>query len=172
MVKIVHSGRCCPISEFDEKPDCASKEQDYWVLANYDRFKGGRKANVEVHGGATLEEALVPIILIELDDKSSKPEIINRTPNPEYTFDKDPAVILFCPFKVDRLNLRIEEKLFMADKISETEYQVILLGFGKKERTIKADCYEGDNYLTSFELKITKASKAARANDDFDDFFS
>ena len=29
-----------------------------------DRFKGGRKANVEVHGGASLEEVAVPIIEI------------------------------------------------------------------------------------------------------------
>ena len=33
-------------------------------LPNYDRFKGSRKANVEVHGGATLEEVTVPIIEI------------------------------------------------------------------------------------------------------------
>ncbi len=46
-----HSGRCCPVNEIDGKPSCAIEENGYWVLANYDRFKGGRKANVEVHGG-------------------------------------------------------------------------------------------------------------------------
>ena len=57
-----HSGRCCPINDSDEKPDCACEENGYWILANYDRFSGGRLSSIEVHGGATLEEILVPII--------------------------------------------------------------------------------------------------------------
>lgn len=58
-----HSGRCCPI---DDNPNIkyAAYEDGYAVLANYERFKGGRKANVEVHGGATLEEVIVPIITL------------------------------------------------------------------------------------------------------------
>ena len=62
--KGIHSGRCCPKSEADEKPSCAIDGEDFWVLANYDRFKGSRPANIEVHGGATLEEVVVPIIEI------------------------------------------------------------------------------------------------------------
>lgn len=60
----VHSGRCCPKNEINDKPNFAIEEAGYWVLANYDRFKGSRKANVEVHGGASLEEVTVPIIEI------------------------------------------------------------------------------------------------------------
>lgn len=59
-----HSGRCCPVNELNSKPNAAIEENGFWVLANYDRFKGGRKANVEVHGGASLEEVAVPIIEI------------------------------------------------------------------------------------------------------------
>ncbi|MBO4400232.1 MAG: BREX-4 system phosphatase PglZ [Selenomonadaceae bacterium] len=61
-----HSGRCCPINYLDARPDCASEENGYWVLANYDRFSGGRLSSVEVHGGATLEEILVPVVEFSL----------------------------------------------------------------------------------------------------------
>ena len=61
-----HAGRCCPINEIDEKPNCAVEDNGYWSLANYDRFSGGRLSSVEVHGGATLEEILVPIIKFSL----------------------------------------------------------------------------------------------------------
>ncbi len=61
-----HSGRCCPVNEIDEKPPCATEENGYWVLANYERFSGGRLSSIEVHGGATLEEILVPVIEISL----------------------------------------------------------------------------------------------------------
>lgn len=57
-----HGGRCCPTNDLDAKPTCASEENGWWVLANYDRFAGGRLTSVEVHGGATLEEILVPVI--------------------------------------------------------------------------------------------------------------
>lgn len=37
-----HSGRCCPINDLDEKPACSTAENGWWILANYDRFTGGR----------------------------------------------------------------------------------------------------------------------------------
>ena len=52
-----HSGRCCQVEE-DPGIPFAAYENGYAVLANYMRFKGSRKADVEVHGGATLEETL------------------------------------------------------------------------------------------------------------------
>ena len=52
--------------QIDEDPHLtqASYEDGYAVLANYERFKGSRAANLEVHGGATLEEVLVPVITL------------------------------------------------------------------------------------------------------------
>lgn len=76
-----HGGRCCPINDIDAKPNCATVENGWWVLANYDRFAGGRLSSVEVHGGATLEEILVPVIEFTLPNanievKSSSKEKI------------------------------------------------------------------------------------------------
>lgn len=58
-----HSGRCC-LADEDPKLPFAAYEGGFAVLANYQRFKGGRQANVEVHGGASLEEVVVPIITL------------------------------------------------------------------------------------------------------------
>lgn len=60
-----HGGRCCKVDGRDVKPPCAAEANGYFIAANYDRFKGGRLDSVEVHGGATLEEILIPIIEIE-----------------------------------------------------------------------------------------------------------
>ena len=70
-----HGGRCCPINALDEKPPCATEENGWWVLANYDRFAGGRLASVEVHGGATLEEILVPVIEFSLQGANDEVKI-------------------------------------------------------------------------------------------------
>ena len=79
-----HAGRCCPINELDDKPDCATEANGYWVIANYDRFAGGRLSSIEVHGGATLEEILVPVIEFTLEDSTveTKNAIEKKTPAP------------------------------------------------------------------------------------------
>ena len=101
-----HSGRCCPVSEIDKKPSCAIEENGYWVLANYDRFKGSRKANIEVHGGATLEEAVVPII--EIWYSPDKIEIQLLDMNIKFSRRKKDAVIhLFSKTKLDNLTIRV-----------------------------------------------------------------
>lgn len=58
-----HSGRCCP-AENDPGIDFVTFEDGFAVLANYERFKGSRKADVETHGGASLEETVVPVIIL------------------------------------------------------------------------------------------------------------
>lgn len=72
-----HSGRCCPLNE-NPNIEYACYEDGYAVLANYDRFKGSRLADVEVHGGATLEEVLVPIITLSLIPKKIEINLKNK----------------------------------------------------------------------------------------------
>lgn len=66
-----HSGRCCPADK-DPGIEFATFEDGFAVLANYERFKGSRKADVETHGGASLEEAVVPIIVLTLKPKEQQ----------------------------------------------------------------------------------------------------
>jgi hypothetical protein len=101
-----HSGRCCPKSEINECPTCATEENGFWVLANYDRFKGSRKANVEVHGGATLEEVTIPII--ELTYSSTEIEIQMLTPSIEFsTMKKNATIQLFSKTKLDNITVTV-----------------------------------------------------------------
>ena len=66
-----HSGRCCPANE-DPGIDFVTYEDGFAVLANYERFKGSRKADVETHGGASLEETVVPVIILTLKPKEQQ----------------------------------------------------------------------------------------------------
>ncbi len=66
-----HSGRCCP-ADCDPQIPQVYYEDGFAVLANYQRFKGSRKADVETHGGATLEETIVPVITLTLKPKKQQ----------------------------------------------------------------------------------------------------
>ncbi len=61
------SGRYVRVSEDSPKNvSFMDYEEEFAVVANYDRVRGSRRASVEVHGGASLEEVLVPVIVLSL----------------------------------------------------------------------------------------------------------
>lgn len=72
-----HSGRCCRCEQ-NPNLDQAAYENGWAVLANYERFKGGNKAQVEVHGGASLEEVVVPIVTLTLPPEKVEYHLADR----------------------------------------------------------------------------------------------
>ena len=61
--------------------------------ASYDRFKGGQPANVEEHGGGTLEEVIVPVITLSMP--TDEIEVQVETKIVEYSFKQQPVLKLF-----------------------------------------------------------------------------
>lgn len=117
--KGVHSGRCCPINEIAEKPDFAIEEEGFWILANYDRFRGGRKANCEVHGGASLEEVAVPII--EITQKQTIVEAFIVSSSKVIILGaKEHAVIkIYVSIESQNISIRLDEEYYNAEPTTE-----------------------------------------------------
>lgn len=149
-----HSGRCCPVNEIDEKPLCATNENGYWVLANYDRFKGGRKANIEVHGGATLEEVVVPIIEIVYPSEEIEVQLIDK--NIKFSRHKKDAVIhVFSKTKLENLSIRIPELNLDYEGITSDGHTFdVNLPDLRKSKQYSVDVYYNNNLLKS-GLKFT-----------------
>ncbi len=161
-----HSGRCCPLSETDERPDSATPENGFWVLANYDRFGGGRKASVEVHGGATLEEVVVPVIELTLLDSSITLE--NKTPTVWSSYDEDPVLELSCVANISKLRLRIGEVTYEAEKVSNVRYRFVL-NKHKASGTYTAEVLDSDTIIgnVSFDIQKRSGRKNNKVEDDF-----
>lgn len=144
--KAGHSGRCCQVGEDPKIPYAAYDSDSGFVsLANYTRFKGGRKANVEVHGGATLEEVLVPIITISR--KPENLEICFVNPLIELHGRETAVITLFSniPLKNPRLNVNGK---FYEGTFSEDERHVKFeLPELRRTRDCLADVYDGDALL-------------------------
>lgn len=150
-----HSGRCCLKAELEEQPLLATDAGDYWALANYDRFKGGRKANVEVHGGATLEEICVPIIELTYQDERIEAFFLrvddvevnfDEIPEIEVSFRKKAAIKLFITSPVDEVAIVVNEERFMAESLGNGFYKVEMPEL-KKPDTYSADVYSGTNLI-------------------------
>ena len=151
-----HSGRCCRSSEIDSKPDFAIEESDFWVLANYDRFKGGRKANVEVHGGASLEEVAVPII--EITQKQSNIEAFIVDDSKIVTLGaKEYAVIrIYANIKSNNISIRLDNRYFDAITSGDPYIYIVDLPDYTRKGKYTFDIVNGNDVIAigqQFEIK-------------------
>lgn len=151
-----HSGRCCKISEIDSKPDFAIEESGYWVLANYDRFKGSRKANVEVHGGATLEEVAVPII--EITQKQTDVEaFILKESKTVILGAKEHAVIrIYASINSENISIKMDNRYYDASPAEEPYVYVVDLPDHTRKGRYRFDIVNGSDVIAidqMFEIK-------------------
>lgn len=127
-----HSGRCCPKNEINTKPDFAIEKEGFWVLANYDRFKGSRKANFEVHGGATLEEVAVPIIEIMQMQDSIEAFILEDSKLFTLGAKEYPTIRIYVGTKSNNISIKIDNEFYDAFEIAENIYKIELEHCTKK----------------------------------------
>lgn len=167
-----HSGRCCPKSAIDEKPDNATDADDFWALANYDRFKGSRKANVEVHGGATLEEVVVPII--ELSHLPAAVEVklmpvdagasFTGVPEILVSYRKKAAIKIFATQKLLDVSVKIDGHEYEAKAIDDNFYIVEAMPEIRRAKTYEVDVYAGGNKIASaLQLRVKKESGSEKS---------
>ncbi len=158
-----HSGRCCPISDIDGKPDFAIEENGFWCIANYDRFKGGRKALVEVHGGATIEEVAVPIIAVEKQDKSIMCRLKENKPI-FVSYKRDAQLTLFVDVESDEIKISINGTpyLYNATKTGILYHYEVSMPDIKKSGIYHFNVYLKNVLICrnlTFELKKESASE-------------
>lgn len=151
-----HSGRCCKISEIDSKPDFAIEESDFWILTNYDRFKGGRRANVEVHGGASIEEVTVPIIEITKKNTDVEAFIVDTSRILMLGAKEHATIQIYVGVKSSNITIKLDGIYYDAEPTGNSYvYSVDLEAYSKKGK-FSFDIYNGSDVLAVgqvFEIK-------------------
>lgn len=160
-----HSGRCCKFFEPYELP-FAAEENGYLVLADYGRFKGSRAANVEVHGGASLEEVVIPVIELSLKKETITVKLVNKTVTVD--FRSGTTITLFINASLKGVSVAINGKYYPATQTDENLYDVHLNDI-KKAGDYSANVYEGDNLIG--QISINAQGKSGKVNDSFEELF-
>lgn len=159
-----HSGRCCPKSDVDVQPDYATDAGVFWALANYDRFRGGRKANVEVHGGATLEEICIPIIELTYSDGKTEAYLMPADAEAvdftgvleiEVSFRKKAAIKVFMTAELPNVSITVDGKSYETEPLGNGFYRVDMPDL-RKPGTYSVDVYSGDNIVAEKLTLIVK----------------
>ncbi|OGQ95916.1 MAG: hypothetical protein A2521_02985 [Deltaproteobacteria bacterium RIFOXYD12_FULL_57_12] len=160
-----HSGRCCKLFQPYDLP-LAAEENGYLVLADYGRFKGSRAANVEVHGGASLEEVVVPVIELSLKDGSVTVKLVDETVTVDFRTGTE--IKLFFNSPVQDVSVVLNGNRYSASQIDANHYSVKLPDT-KRAGDYSADVYAGDNLIGKIMIKAQ--GKSGKVNDAFDDLF-
>lgn len=165
-----HSGRCCKEFADADLPQ-AIYENGYLVLADYGRFKNSRAANVEVHGGASLEEVIVPIITLSL--KKQCDLIIELLNADEVYCDRRLGTTIQLYISdadnTQSISVVIDEKRYAAKGSDKTHYEVNLYDMRRAKKNVSAAIYDGDDLIGTVHFDIK--GKMATVNNDFDDLF-
>jgi len=160
-----HSGRCCKLFQPYNLP-FAAEENEYLVLADYGRFKGSRAANVEVHGGASFEEVVVPIIELTLKNRSITVKLVNEFVTVDSRTGTE--IILFFNSSVQDVSILLNKKHYPASQ-NDTNHFTVRLTDIKRAGEYPANVYAGDNLIG--EIMIKTQGKSGKINDAFDDLF-
>lgn len=149
--KGTHGGRVCEFTEEIALIPHAAEADGYYVLANYDKFKGGRKASVEAHGGATLEEVTVPVIEIALVPPNM--EIIILTPTIQVSIRKKAEIRLFSKTLLNDVTIDVNGKHYHADTADQHNFIIEMPDLRRVDR-YTFDVYS-ENNLVWRGLKFT-----------------
>ncbi|MCD7799234.1 MAG: BREX-4 system phosphatase PglZ [Akkermansiaceae bacterium] len=164
-----HSGRCC--KEFDgcDLP-YAILENGYLVLADYGRFKGSRAANVEVHGGASLEEVIVPVITLKLKKQSNIVDIKVIKPDSIYADRHNGTSINLYISDIktsENVSIVIGDKRYKAVCKDATHFAVDMPDIKRAKKDISANVFDGDDLVGNVRFNVK--GKMAAVVSDFDD---
>lgn len=160
-----HSGRCCQVEE-DPGIPFAAYENGYAVLANYMRFKGSRKADVEVHGGATLEETLVPLLQISLKPKD--PMVEFQPALVQLRKKEVGELLLVTNFDMADPYIIVNGKIYRGKLDTHRRRAIIPLSDMKRTHDYMADIYDGDTLLKE---QVAFHVKKEVAKDNLGDIF-
>ena len=164
-----HGGRCCKISEFDGvlPPYVTHDDCNEWnVMANYSRFKGGRKGDVEVHGGATLEEVVIPVIEFELLDKSIKVELVNKEIKTSFR-DSVIRLQLFCAKPICDLSVEWNGKRYNGITIPDAPLKHDVELPRPKTGEYKLTAFDGDTRLNQVEFSVKSTGTGVKKDNFF-----
>jgi len=165
-----HSGRCCKVFD-DCNLENKIEEKGYFILTDYGRFKGSRRANVEVHGGATLEEIVVPIITLKLKKQGDvKIKLLNAVKlQADKKLGTTVSVYISDVENTSNVSFIINGSKYQASCDDSTHYTIVLTDI-RRSKKCSADVYDGDDLIGNIELDIK--GKSGNVDAGFDEEFN
>lgn len=146
-------GRCCKYIEGMDTPNFATIENGQCILASYDRFKTQGAPRVETHGGATLEELLVPIIIV-----TNEKERVTATPIEDIitvSYKIKATLKIFVSKQYEKISIKINNKVYESTEF-DGNYFIVPIYDIIKVGDYKGEVYANEQYVDKIDFKLVK----------------
>lgn len=150
-----HSGRCCPTPEEPDIP-FAYYENGFSILANYERFKGSRKADVETHGGASLEETVVPVIT--LTTKPKQRQVFFTEKVVKCSVKDGTTVMLFANPPLHEPRIVISRNSYKGAFDGDKHNVRFVMPDIRRKGEYDAEVYDGGKHITTLKLETKRST--------------
>ena len=152
-------GRCCKYVEGSEIPKYATIENGQCILASYDRFKTQGAPRVETHGGATLEELMVPIITVINEKEKVIATLVENIIIVSYKIKA--TLRIFITKQYDRISVKIKNKMYESTEIdggffTVPIYDIINIG------EYKGEVFAAGQYIDEISFKLVKPTSGEK----------
>lgn len=144
-----HGGRVSEANEITKKLPNVVIDGELCMLAGYDRFDGSRPAAVETHGGATLEETVVPIIKITRNKTVWEFKVMNDERIVKFSFKKEPILIIWSKNEIPNLTLKFNNKLYVGTMDADKKTFRFLLDKPERACDCSAELFVSNNLVDS-----------------------
>ena len=163
-----HSGRCCKVFDNCDAP-YKVEDNGFIILSDYGRFRKSRAANVEVHGGASLEEIVVPVITLTLR-KQAGVQIVVLHPDDIFADRHDGTTIQLYISDVESVggvHIVVDDKNYNGETEDGSHFTFKLEDIKRaKAKPYNADVFDGSDLIGTISFRIK--GKTATIKEDFD----
>lgn len=151
-----HGGRICDENEFTKDLPHVIHEGNLCIMAGYDLFDGSRPASVETHGGATIEEVVVPIIKITRNISNWEFKVLNDHQKVYFSYKTDPVLIIWSKTELSNMMIKIEGVPYIGQPDKDKKTFRFNLQKPDKAKDCLGDIYVSNNLVKeqiSFRLE-------------------
>jgi len=114
---------------------------------------------VEVHGGATNEEVIVPVIEITLANAKTEVKLVESVITANF---KTPAeLVLFSTTELNDISLEVKNKRYAAAKIDQNRWRVIMPDI-KRAGNYSAEVFENDDLIGTVMFTVKGGAAAEK----------
>lgn len=160
-----HGGRVSENNELTKGLSHAIHEGNLCILAGYDRFDGSRPSAVETHGGATLEEVVVPVIRITKNNTAWEFKVMNNDNKVIFSYKTQPILIIWSKNELTNLSVKVNGKFYVGKP--DADKKTFRFELDKPDRVCdcSADMYVSSNLVKSgvkFKLEREGVQKSQK----------
>jgi len=154
IAKVERFGRYCiqADTQYENRYAGCIDKDEYHIFANYDRFSISGNEKSEIHGGATLEEVLVPIIVLSKTSLEQKVIIAPLSTGIKPKAGELPKIMFKVDKQFNKLFATVEAKKYICRR--EADYWYFEPEVGKQECYVAKISSKGN--IGEFEYKIVK----------------